>query len=221
MKMKKGGNKVIRYILMFSIILLGLLFIRTTASAYTEEQINQAKAWLSAHGYSPTRAGAGQAMSDYENGKLKLGEKEQEIAEKSGIKVKGTDKASDKKTKKKSKKKTKKKTNEKTKNPANNETGNATKDTNMSNNAYSTDNPAATKQPSKDINNVTEASDEPVKESNTATASPLKEAAAETPANTKESVEAEKQEFPAAIMCTLGLIVVVCIILLCLKKRNK
>lgn len=37
--------------------------------AYTEEEIAAAKAWLSANGYSPTRAGAEQAYQDYLNGK--------------------------------------------------------------------------------------------------------------------------------------------------------
>ena len=190
--MKNVNNKVIRYIVTCSILIMGLYFVSTTASAYTEEQINQAKAWLSAHGYSPTRAGANQAMSDYENGKLKLGEKEQEIAEKSGVKVKGDNKASDKKTKKKSKKKTGKKADKNTKTSTNNETVNKTK------------------QPSKDINNAIESSDEPVQESITA-----------APGDIKEPVEAEKQEFPIAIMLTLGAVAAVCIILLCMKKRNK
>lgn len=40
------------------------------ANAYTEEQKAQAKAWLSAHGYSPDMDGAGQAYQDYLNGKF-------------------------------------------------------------------------------------------------------------------------------------------------------
>lgn len=42
----------------------------TTVHAYTQEQIQQAKAWLSAHGYSPDEAGANQAYQDYLNGKF-------------------------------------------------------------------------------------------------------------------------------------------------------
>ena len=42
----------------------------TSSSGYTPEQIAAAKAWLSAHGYSPTRAGASQAYQDYLDGKL-------------------------------------------------------------------------------------------------------------------------------------------------------
>lgn len=38
--------------------------------AYTEEEKQMAKQWLSAHGYAPTRAGAEQAYQDYLNGKF-------------------------------------------------------------------------------------------------------------------------------------------------------
>lgn len=38
--------------------------------AYTQEEIDAAKAWLEANGYSPTRAGAEQAYQDYLNGKF-------------------------------------------------------------------------------------------------------------------------------------------------------
>lgn len=41
-----------------------------TSHAYTEEQKQQAKAWLSAHGYSPDMGGANQAYQDYLNGKF-------------------------------------------------------------------------------------------------------------------------------------------------------
>lgn len=48
--------------------------------AYTQDEIDAAKAWLSANGYSPTRAGAEQAYQDYLNGKFGPvgGEKETE-----------------------------------------------------------------------------------------------------------------------------------------------
>ena len=39
-------------------------------SDYTPEQKQAAKAWLSAHGYPPTRAGAAQAYQDFLDGKL-------------------------------------------------------------------------------------------------------------------------------------------------------
>ena len=42
----------------------------TDTSGYTEEEKNAVKAWLSAHGYPPTRAGAEQAYQDFLNGKL-------------------------------------------------------------------------------------------------------------------------------------------------------
>lgn len=42
--------------------------------AYTEEQKQQAKSWLSAHGYPPTRAGAEQAYQDYMDGKIDVPE---------------------------------------------------------------------------------------------------------------------------------------------------
>lgn len=37
---------------------------------YTQEEIDAIKAWLSAHGYPPTRAGAEQAYQDYLDGKF-------------------------------------------------------------------------------------------------------------------------------------------------------
>lgn len=41
-----------------------------SARAYTDDEIAAAKAWLSANGYSPSRAGAAQAYQDYLNGKF-------------------------------------------------------------------------------------------------------------------------------------------------------
>jgi hypothetical protein len=46
------------------------LGIGTTSHAYTEEEKQQAKAWLSAHGYSPDAGGASQAYQDYLDGKF-------------------------------------------------------------------------------------------------------------------------------------------------------
>lgn len=45
-----------------------------TTYAYTEAQKQQAKSWLSAHGYAPTRAGAEQAYQDYMDGKISVPE---------------------------------------------------------------------------------------------------------------------------------------------------
>ncbi|MCR5797583.1 MAG: hypothetical protein K6G63_06655 [Eubacterium sp.] len=73
------------------------------AEEYTESQKAQAKAWLSAHGYSPTRAGASQAYSDYLSGKLKLSASEEARL---GVQSRHTEEKGEKKhTKAKSKKK--------------------------------------------------------------------------------------------------------------------
>ncbi|WP_026834956.1 hypothetical protein [Eubacterium xylanophilum] len=73
------------------------------AEEYTESQKAQAKAWLSAHGYSPTRAGASQAYSDYLSGKLKLSASEEARL---GLQSSHTEEKGEKKhTKAKSKKK--------------------------------------------------------------------------------------------------------------------
>ena len=42
--------------------------------AYTDEEKQQAKSWLSSHGYPPTRAGAEQAYQDYMDGKIDVPE---------------------------------------------------------------------------------------------------------------------------------------------------
>ena len=68
----------VKYIFVLCIMLVGMLclevmFRGTTAYAYTEEEKQQAKSWLSSHGYAPTRAGAEQAYQDYLDGKLSLG----------------------------------------------------------------------------------------------------------------------------------------------------
>ena len=57
------------------IVMLSLCTVTITSRpvqtyAYTEEQKQQAKSWLSAHGYPPTRAGAEQAYQDYMDGKM-------------------------------------------------------------------------------------------------------------------------------------------------------
>lgn len=54
-------------LILVAMVVLNLSF---TSSAYTEEQKQQAKAWLSAHGYSPDMGGANQAYQDYLNGKF-------------------------------------------------------------------------------------------------------------------------------------------------------
>jgi len=63
--------KRMNWILGITIVVLVMVFnITFTSHAYTEEQKEQAKAWLSAHGYSPDMGGANQAYQDYLNGKF-------------------------------------------------------------------------------------------------------------------------------------------------------
>lgn len=54
------------------VVLSGGIIVKNKMSvyAYTEEEKEQAKAWLSANGYPPTMAGAEQAYQDYLNGKF-------------------------------------------------------------------------------------------------------------------------------------------------------
>ncbi len=59
--------------LFFGTLMVTLLLVCSvsfTSYAYTEEEKAQAKAWLSAHGYSPDWGGANQAYQDYLNGKF-------------------------------------------------------------------------------------------------------------------------------------------------------
>ncbi|MDE5778273.1 MAG: hypothetical protein K2I10_07225 [Lachnospiraceae bacterium] len=65
--MKNIGRKII----LVTAILVALVFsVSVTSYAYTEEEKAQAKAWLSAHGYSPDYGGAAQAYQDYLDGKF-------------------------------------------------------------------------------------------------------------------------------------------------------
>lgn len=85
----------------------------SSVKAYTEAEKQQAKAWLSAHGYPPTKGGAYQAYSDYMSGKLKLSEEDQKRVNRSLGKTNNSENTTSKektKKKKKAKKKTKKKT---------------------------------------------------------------------------------------------------------------
>lgn len=101
----KGKSVVILLFILLVSVLCGVLT-STNATAYTDAQKKQAKAWLSSHGYPPTRAGAYQAVSDYRSGKLKLSESEQKLAKSAGVTVDSDKKDS---TSKKSAKKAKKK----------------------------------------------------------------------------------------------------------------
>ena len=63
--------KQVRYILgTWMLLLVIVLNVSFISNAYTEEEKQQAKAWLSAHGYSPDMSGANQAYQDYLNGKF-------------------------------------------------------------------------------------------------------------------------------------------------------
>ena len=66
-EMKKNIRCIIVMVCMFLALCLSA---GTTSYAYTEEEKAQAKAWLSAHGYSPDAGGASQAYQDYLNGKF-------------------------------------------------------------------------------------------------------------------------------------------------------
>lgn len=65
--MKRNIRCIIVMVCMFLALCLSA---GTTSYAYTEEEKAQAKAWLSAHGYSPDAGGASQAYQDYLNGKF-------------------------------------------------------------------------------------------------------------------------------------------------------
>lgn len=106
---KKGINRIVLVILL---LLAGSVFLTpythsTVTKAYTEEQKQAAKAWLSAHGYPPTKEGAYQAYRDYQSGKLKLSEEEQKSINNSRGESSKRDKNKSQK-KKSSKKKSKK-----------------------------------------------------------------------------------------------------------------
>ncbi len=64
-------------LLLVLMLILGAVMItsRPVATyAYTDEEKQQAKSWLSSHGYPPTRAGAEQAYQDYMDGKIDVPE---------------------------------------------------------------------------------------------------------------------------------------------------
>lgn len=93
-------------ILLILMLLLGAVTITSRpvqTYAYTDEQKQQAKDWLSAHGYAPTRGGAEQAYQDYLDGKIDvpeadayLGKKQQKKVEEKKSSTANTKKASTK-----------------------------------------------------------------------------------------------------------------------------
>ncbi len=63
----KWTNWILGTVILVIVMAFNITF---TSKAYTEEEKAQAKAWLSAHGYSPDMGGANQAYQDYLNGKF-------------------------------------------------------------------------------------------------------------------------------------------------------
>ena len=63
-------KRIVIIVITCLMMLLGCVGIGIKSYAYTEEQKQQAKAWLSAHGYSPDAGGAAAAYQDYLNGKF-------------------------------------------------------------------------------------------------------------------------------------------------------
>ena len=64
-------------LLLVLMLILGAVMITSrpvVTYAYTDEEKQQAKSWLSSHGYPPTRAGAEQAYQDYMDGKIDVPE---------------------------------------------------------------------------------------------------------------------------------------------------
>lgn len=223
-------SKIIRYILVISVIISGLLLSHTNSNAYTEEQIKQAKAWLSAHGYSPSREGAYQAYADYKNGKLKLSENEQELVEKSGNKV---DKSSAKKKKTKKKKTLKKEKNkkisdnkkkDKNKKDENNtvdknETVNEDKQTDSSELA-SEDRLAGSNEAVNEDEDKQAASSEPVNSSEPADEDEDKQADSRR-IRLSNDEENSSVDGDVTIICVLGAVVIACIVMVLFVKRRK
>lgn len=117
--MHKTLYKRMRQLMCICVILFGMCLVSCAyaveISAYTDEQKQSAKAWLSSHGYSPTKEGAYSALSDYREGRLNLSASEREAAKAAGIEVysdneesDSTDKKTEKPEKDKKKNKAKK-----------------------------------------------------------------------------------------------------------------
>ena len=78
---KKEGVDMKKLLLIFMLVLGTVTFANRSVQtyAYTEQQKQEAKAWLSAHGYAPTRAGAEQAYQDYKDGKIDVPEADEHL----------------------------------------------------------------------------------------------------------------------------------------------
>ena len=69
-KITQRKRELIELIFIVVVMVVGIVLPCKQANAYTEEEKAQAKAWLSAHGYSPDAGGASAAYQDYLNGKF-------------------------------------------------------------------------------------------------------------------------------------------------------
>lgn len=63
-------NRIFIVVMTCVLVVMASFTVARPAKAYTEEEKAQAKAWLSAHGYSADYGGASQAYQDYLNGKF-------------------------------------------------------------------------------------------------------------------------------------------------------
>lgn len=69
-ELKMRSIKPTMFIVGLILAVIGSFGMSREAKAYTDEEKAQAKAWLSAHGYSPDAGGAAAAYQDYLNGKF-------------------------------------------------------------------------------------------------------------------------------------------------------
>lgn len=91
-------------LLLVLMLILGAVMItsRPVATyAYTDEEKQQAKSWLSSHGYPPTRAGAEQAYQDYMDGKIDVPEADAYMGKNQKNEIEEKKKKEQKETKKK------------------------------------------------------------------------------------------------------------------------
>lgn len=130
-------------IIILSVTVSPVIWPEHKANAYTEEQKEQAKAWLSSHGYSPTKEGAYKAYQDYKDGKF---DKDSSDIDKSNTEMPGNEKKDSKESKKKDKKNKKKKNSKDKENNENKEY----KENGINNNETPKENDSLEEQPSED-----------------------------------------------------------------------
>lgn len=146
--MKRGSEGKIRMIFVVLFLMVGCVFFisyrqASVVRAYTEEQKQEAKAWLSAHGYPATKEGAYQAYQDYLSGKLSLSEEDQKRVSQS------LGKSSEKKKKSSNKKRNKETSRKKKKSDKNEVTSDKKKKTSIEPHEADKDNKQEQIQPSK------------------------------------------------------------------------